>query len=38
MGKHRKVKAFSVAMEKQVTKIDEDGKESVVIISQKTIW
>ena len=30
-----KYKTFSVPMEKEVTKIDKDGNESVVTISQK---
>ena len=33
--KYRKYKTFSVPIEKDVTKIDKDGNESVVIISYK---
>ena len=32
-GKYRKVQLFSIPIEKEVTKIDKDGSESVVTIS-----
>ena len=34
-GKQRKVQTFSVPIEKEMTKIDKDGNESVVTISCK---
>ena len=35
LRKYRKVENFSVSLEKEVTKFDKDGNESVVIISYK---
>ena len=35
LGKYRKVENFSVSLEKEVTKFNKDGNESVVVISYK---
>ena len=35
LGIYRKVQIFSVPIRKEVTKIDNDGNESVVVISYK---
>ena len=34
-GKHRKIKKFSVPIEKEVTNIDKDGNKSVLTIFYK---